>query len=312
MSEKRFYWMKLQEDFFENDAIQWLEEQKHGKEFVLLFLKLCLKSIKSNGVLIRRVGSMTVPYDTAKLAEITRTEFKTTYVGMEALKKSGLIEMLDNGAIRIGMVADMIGSEASSAERVRQHRERAKQEHVTDGALQCNANVTASVTQAKQNGNTDIESIELKNIELELDRDREAAKPPRAPSKEKRKNAMLSDEEYAALVTAMPELQDEQKPQKRQYGEYKNVLLTDEEYQKLTETYPDAKDRIERLSEYIASTGKVYKNHYATIRSWAKRDEQTAAVKPNKATGAASTGSEPSSFDCDEFFAAAVQKSYGG
>ena len=303
MSEKRFYWMKLQEDFFEDDAIQWLEEQKHGKEFVLLFLKLCLRSLKSNGVLIRQVGTMTMPYDTAKLAEITRTDFKTTYVGMESLKKSGLIETLADGAIRIGMVADMIGSEASSAERVRQHRERAKQAHVTDGALQCNANVTASVTQAAQNGNTDIESIELKNIELELERDREAAKPPRAPAKEKRKNAMLSDEEYAALVTAMPELQ------KHQYGEFKNVQLTDEEYQKLTEAYPDAKDRIERLSEYIASTGKEYKNHYATIRSWAKRDGQTAAVKPN-AAGAASN--EPSSFDCDEFFAAAVQKSYGG
>ena len=283
MSEKRFYWMKLQEDFFENDAIEWLEDQKHGKEFALLFLKLCLRSLKSNGVLIRQVGEMAVPYDTAKLAEITRTDFKTTYVGLGLLKKSGLIEVLDDGSIRIGMVADMVGSESGAAERVRHHRERAKQAYVTDGALQCNAGVTASVTQAKQIGNTDIESIELKNIELELERDSDAAKPPHTPSKEKHK-----------------------------YGEFKNVLLTDEEYQKLTETYPDAKDRIERLSEYIASTGKEYKNHYATIRSWAKRDEQTAAVKPNKAAGATSTNSAPSSFDCDEFFAAAVQKSYGG
>lgn len=305
MSEKRFYWMKLQEDFFEGDAIEWLEDQKHGKEFVLLFLKLCLKSIKSNGILIRQVGEMAVPYDTAKLAEITRTDFKSTYVGLGLLKKSGLIDVLDDGAIRIGLVADMVGSESGAAERVRHHRERAKQAYVTDGALQCNADVT----QAKQNGNTDIESIELKNIELELERDSDAAKPPHAPSKEKRKNAMLSDKEYAALVTAMPELRDEQKPQ---YGEYKNILLTDEEYQKLTETYPDAKDRIERLSEYIASTGREYKNHYATIRSWAKRDGQTAAVKPNKAAGATSTGGEPSSFDTDAFFAAAVQKSYGG
>ena len=227
MSEKRFYWMKLQEDFFEGDAIEWLEDQKHGKEFVLLFLKLCLKSIKSNGILIRQVGEMAVPYDTAKLAEITRTDFKSTYVGLGLLKKSGLIEVLDDGAIRIGMV----GSESGAAERVRHHRERAKQAYVTDGALhgalQCNADVTASVTQAKQNGNTDIESIELKNIELELERDSDAAKPPHTPSKEKRKNAMLSDEEYAALVTAMPELRDEQKPQKHQHGEYKNILLTD-------------------------------------------------------------------------------------
>ena len=34
--------------------------------------------------------------------------------------------------------------------------------------------------------------------------------------------------------------------------------------------------RIERLSEYMASTGRIYKNHLATIRSWAKRDEEKA------------------------------------
>jgi len=60
---------------------------------------------------------------------------------------------------------------------------------------------------------------------------------------------------------------------KHKYGEYKNVLFTDEEFAKLKEEYPnDWSDRIERLSEYIASTGKSYKSHLATIRSWAKKD----------------------------------------
>lgn len=64
------------------------------------------------------------------------------------------------------------------------------------------------------------------------------------------------------------------KPTKHKYGFYKNVLLTDEEYQKLQEEFPhDYSDRIERLSEYIASTGKKYKNHLATIRSWSRKDK---------------------------------------
>ena len=63
------------------------------------------------------------------------------------------------------------------------------------------------------------------------------------------------------------------KPTKHKYGMYKNVLLSDEEYQKLIEEFPhDYTERIERLSEYIASTGKKYKSHLATIRSWAKKD----------------------------------------
>ena len=64
------------------------------------------------------------------------------------------------------------------------------------------------------------------------------------------------------------------KPVRHKYGRYKNVLLTDEDYGKLMEEFPhDYSDRIERLSEYIASSGKSYKNHLATIRNWSKRDK---------------------------------------
>ena len=63
------------------------------------------------------------------------------------------------------------------------------------------------------------------------------------------------------------------KPTRHKYGRYKNVLLTDEDYAKLQSEFPhDYTERIERLSEYMASTGKSYKNHPATIRNWAKRD----------------------------------------
>ena len=62
------------------------------------------------------------------------------------------------------------------------------------------------------------------------------------------------------------------KPVKHKHGEYKNVLLTDAELNKLKAEYPDWEERIERLSSYVASTGKSYKSHYATIRNWARKD----------------------------------------
>lgn len=68
------------------------------------------------------------------------------------------------------------------------------------------------------------------------------------------------------------------KPVKHKYGEYKNVLLSDDELEKLKAEYPDYLDRIERLSSYVASTGKSYKSHYATIRNWARKD----AEKPGR------------------------------
>ena len=66
---------------------------------------------------------------------------------------------------------------------------------------------------------------------------------------------------------------------RHRYGEYQNVLLTDGEMETLKAEYPDWQARINRLSEYIATTGKKYKNHLATIRSWARRD---AEKKPDK------------------------------
>lgn len=62
------------------------------------------------------------------------------------------------------------------------------------------------------------------------------------------------------------------KETRHQYGEYQNVLLSDEELEKLKAEFPDYQERIERLSEYCASTGKSYKNYLATIRVWAKKE----------------------------------------
>ena len=51
-------------------------------------------------------------------------------------------------------------------------------------------------------------------------------------------------------------------------------LLSDTEYGKLRQEFPgDYQMRVERVSEYMASTGRSYKNHLATIRSWAKREK---------------------------------------
>lgn len=65
------------------------------------------------------------------------------------------------------------------------------------------------------------------------------------------------------------------KPIRHKYGAYNNVLLNDEELEKLKAEFPnDWKERIEKVSEYCASTGKAYKNYLATIRNWAKRNKQ--------------------------------------
>ena len=73
---------------------------------------------------------------------------------------------------------------------------------------------------------------------------------------------------------------ESKRPVRHRYGQYQNVLLSDEEMEKMKSEFPnDYQSRIERLSEYMASTGKIYKNHLATIRSWARRDGQKPQEK---------------------------------
>lgn len=68
----------------------------------------------------------------------------------------------------------------------------------------------------------------------------------------------------------------------RKYGEFENVFLTDEEFAKLQEDFPNDYDaKIENLSSYIASTGKVYDNHFATIKNWAAKDEKETKQQTN-------------------------------
>lgn len=125
--ERRFYWLQLKEDFFEDDAISWLEEQPNGKEYSLFYLKLCLKSLKTNGVMIRRVGEMLIPYDYKKLAEITHTNPDTVLVALRLLTEIGLVKILDSGAIYLTQLANLIGSKSVGALKKQQQRQRAEQ-----------------------------------------------------------------------------------------------------------------------------------------------------------------------------------------
>ena len=77
------------------------------------------------------------------------------------------------------------------------------------------------------------------------------------------------------LISPLTDKPSEKKPTKTHYGEFKNVLLTNDEYTHLHDRFnQETMAKIEQLSSYIASTGKRYKSHYATILNWAERDRK--------------------------------------
>ena len=120
--KKRYYWLKLKEDFFEEDTIEWLEEQPNGKEYCLFYLKLCLKSLKTEGLLVRNVGNMMIPYDPESLAKLTNSKADTVKVAMDLFQKIGLIQMLDSGEIYMNQLNEMVGTETEAARQKRLQR----------------------------------------------------------------------------------------------------------------------------------------------------------------------------------------------
>lgn len=93
--------------------------------------------------------------------------------------------------------------------------------------------------------------------------------------KSKVKKSKVKESNSDGSTVAEPPLQ------RHKYGLYQNVLLSDGDMAKLKEEFPDWEERIERLSEYIASSGKTYKNYLATIRVWAKKDKPKAPATKN-------------------------------
>ncbi len=98
------------------------------------------------------------------------------------------------------------------------------------------------------------------------------------------------------------------KPTKHKHGEYSNVLLTDEELNKLKDEFFDWEERIERLSSYIASTGKAYKSHFATIRNWARKD----AVQVQKPVAGRPMGRQTKADELNDFYNMAADWAKGG
>lgn len=131
MSEKQYYWLKLYDNFFDDDTMIFIEEQENGKEYLLFYLKLCLKSLKDDGKLIKYVGNSLIPYSDKALAKLTNTRIEIVTEAIKLFKRIGLITITDLEEIFMTQVEEMTGRETQAASRMRRHRvrEKAKEEN---------------------------------------------------------------------------------------------------------------------------------------------------------------------------------------
>lgn len=191
MENKKYYWLKLQNDFFSSLRIKKLRRLAGGDTFTIIYLKMQLISLKNNGVIEYKGIEKTFEEEMA--LELDEDVDNVT-ITIQYLLSCGLLEANDD-EYKLPYVIENTGSETSSTLRSRKCRERQK-------TLQCNTDATLCNTIAT-NCNTEIE-IE-KEIEKEIEIEIEIDKEKRVRHKYGMyNNVLLSDIDYEKLTTEFP------------------------------------------------------------------------------------------------------------
>lgn len=122
---KKYYYLKLKENFFESDSMILLESMKDGYLYSNILMKLYLRSLKDNG---RLMLNGTIPYNSQMLASVTRHQVGTLEKALDIFKELGLIEILDSGAIYMMDIQNFIGRSSTEADRQRKYYNRIESE----------------------------------------------------------------------------------------------------------------------------------------------------------------------------------------
>lgn len=122
---RKYYYLKLKEGFFESEEIKILESMKDGYIYSNILLKLYLRSLRNEGRLMYR---NVIPYTPEILATLVGHQVGTVEKALDVFRKLELIEILDNGAIYMMDIQNYIGKSSTEADRQRAYYNRMKEE----------------------------------------------------------------------------------------------------------------------------------------------------------------------------------------
>lgn len=122
---KKYYYLRLKDNFFDSDELKILESMKDGYLYSNILLKLYLRSLKNDGKL---VVNDRIPYNAEMLASVTGHQVGTIKQALSMFKELGLIEILENGAIYMLDIQNFIGKGSTEADRQRLYDRRISDE----------------------------------------------------------------------------------------------------------------------------------------------------------------------------------------
>ena len=158
---RRYYWLKLKEDFFTDKRIKRLRRISGGDTYTIIYLKLLLLSLKDSGKLYYDGVETDFIKELALTIDETEDDVMVT---VNYLMAQGLMEIItENDEYFLTEIPSLIGSETASTRRSRKSR--------GQKALQCNTDATScNLLQQNCNGEIEIE----KEIDIEKERELES------------------------------------------------------------------------------------------------------------------------------------------
>lgn len=152
---KKYYYLRLKDNFFDSDELKILESMKDGYLYSNILLKLYLRSLKNDGKL---VVNDRIPYNAEMLASVTGHQVGTVKQALSIFKDLGLIDVLENGAIYMLDIQNFIGRGSSEADRKREYRQRIENDRT---------NVQTKVQQISEKSPPEIEL----DIDIEIEKE---------------------------------------------------------------------------------------------------------------------------------------------
>lgn len=156
---KKYYYLKLKEGFFDSDDMKLLQGMKDGYVYSDILLKMYLQSLRQKGRLMYRG---IIPYTPDMIATITNHQVGTVERAMKIFEQMGFIEILDNGAIYMLDIQNFIGQSSTEADRIRNYRKTINAEKSRASAIE---SVTNDITNDVQMYGRSTPEIRDKSIE---------------------------------------------------------------------------------------------------------------------------------------------------
>lgn len=123
--KSKLYWLKLYDDFYKQDSIEWLLNQEHGTTYIVLYQMLLLKTLNKDGELSKILGDKRVYYTTKDISKMTGINEDLIDSAIDSLGYVGLLETDHEGIIYLPNLKNMIGSTTKGAVKKSSQRKKA-------------------------------------------------------------------------------------------------------------------------------------------------------------------------------------------